>query len=77
MKTTYFYLAYQVIHKGYGFADTIRLTSSDNVGSMTKALSFSSLFPTKKRAEEVAEEWNNMFREQGRHTSQFPGKGRF
>lgn len=63
----YFYFAVTVEKNGKYCAYVIKATESDNLLSKfeIKGIKSANIYPTKKRAEEVATYWNKCFKENG------------
>ena len=65
----YLYIAVQVEENGKYYAYAIKVSESDNLLSKLKIKNIvtANIFRTKKRAVEVVESWNRMYKENGNY----------
>ena len=65
----YFYIVVQVEENGKYYAYAIKVSESDNLLSKLKIKNIvtANIFRTKKRAEEIVEAWNQMYKENGNY----------
>ena len=65
----YFYIVVQVEENGKYYAYAVKVSESDNLLSKLKIKNIvtANIFRTKKKAEEIVEAWNQMYKENGNY----------
>lgn len=65
----YFYIVVQVQENGKYYAYAVKVSESDNLLSKLKIKNIvtANIFRTKKKAEEIVEEWNQMYKTNGNY----------
>lgn len=70
----YIYIAVQIEEHNTFYADCIKISCSDNLLSKLKIKNIVSatIFQSKKQSEELAEFWNDCYKQNGRYMFDYP-----